>query len=43
MNKDIKDAQVERYRGHDVVALAAINDAASVKQDETRHQQDHSG
>jgi hypothetical protein len=43
VNKDIEDAQVERYRCHDVVALAAINDAASVEQDETRHQQDHSG
>ena len=43
VNKNIKDAQVQRYRSHDVVALAAINNAASVEQDETRHQQDHSG
>ena len=43
VNKDIKDAQIERYRGHDVVTLAAINNAASVEQDETRHQQDNSG
>ena len=31
VNKDVEDAQVERYCSHDVVALAAINDAASVE------------
>ena len=43
MNENIKDTQVQRYCSHDVVALAAIDDAASVKQDEARHQQDHRG
>ncbi len=37
VNKDIKDAQVQRYGSHNVVALAAIYDATSVKQDEARH------
>ena len=42
MNEEVEYAQVEANRRHDVVALAAIHDAACVEQDKPRHQHNDS-